>query len=173
MGYSVDQFFRGTFCLLQKDLQPVSRDERVVVIGDREIYTLHLLLRRDRGRASLLSLQREFLNVVWRGLPLFAFSSSSCRRHIPLSLSFYALSLFSVPLGDSLSPFPGSPFRDSPDNRQPQSTTPLTRSPLGVYISRAFTQDWTFFVLVPASRGARLSKRLRADKCQYGVRDVW
>jgi len=137
--------------------------------------TAHLRLLRQ-GKASLLSLQREFLNNVWGGLPLLALfpTSSFCTSSLPLSLSlsfFLCLSLLSVPLGALTLSSSRVSFQRF--TRQLQSTTPPTGSLLGVYISGVFIRDWTFFVLVLASRGARLSKKLRTDECQYGARDVW
>jgi len=131
----------------------------------------HLRLLR-RGKASLLSLQREFLNNVWGGLSLLALfpTSSFCTSSLSLSFSL-CLSLLSVPLGALTLSSSRVSFQRF--TRQLQSTTPPTGSLLGVYISGVFIRDWTFFVLVLASRGARLSKKLRADECQYGARDVW
>lgn len=147
---SIDQSFRTVFCVPRKDLQPVSHDVHVVVTGDRmnTRATAHLRLLR-RGKASLLSLQREFLNDVWGGLPLLAlFPTSSLRTpSLSVSLSFSLfLSLLSVPLGaltlsSSRVSFPRF-------TRQLQSTSPPTGSLLGVYISGVFIRDWTFFVLV-------------------------
>lgn len=62
--YSVDQSFRRYFPYRGRIYNRFYSVDALIVTGD-PIRTAHLrLLRQDRGRVSLLSLQREFLNDV-------------------------------------------------------------------------------------------------------------
>ena len=144
--------------------------------------------RRVSDRASLLSLQREFLTDVW-GYPLPALSSWTLSRlsptpSFPLTYSSSLFLSFSFPPSLSLSlprHFTGSlhllPVHSLSSlgpsfprcARQAPPRIPTTGTPLRVYISRVLIRDWAFFVLVAKESSVSADKRgKRAEKCHSG-----